>query len=54
MSKGHRGANPCPRSYVGRQGYGRLYIGILYLGYRVLCHLVQYACPIVLQLISDL
>ena len=33
---------------------GTLYISILYFVYRVLCHVMQYACPIVLPLISGL
>ena len=33
---------------------GALYIYKVYLVYKELCHLVQYTCPIVLPLISEL
>ena len=45
---------PClSKSCVGGEGHGHfVYISIL--GFRVLCHLAQYACPIVLLLSSGL
>ena len=45
---------PCQSgSCVGGEGHGRL-VYLIYLVYRELCHLVQYACPIVLPLIIGL